>query len=752
MTTPTTPNTLSADRSNTVTKAQVVGAALALALATAYVVSDWFLLDRMPGGDFPGYVASLDQVQHWLAELGRVPRWCPQCYGGSSVFTSRFKEVLASPLVWVSEPVVATKMAFAACRWLAALGIFACFVRFFSAPYVGVAAGLVYSFGSYSNHEIEHLEVAFAAMLLPAFLLAAAETIRGNGRAAPIVLGVLAAATFSNSWIQAIVSLVLAGLLLWLRPWDGFLVTPRSIARRLALAVLVAMLLSASSLAWMTSDAPNHRLINPTAAAKQREVWSLRSPVVLFNREGVLADWLVDHLRVGPRIASYGSGSHYLGVGAIALAVGGWFLARRQRRERRWYQLAALILLLQFNLASGPYVVLEQLGWNAAGVASVQLAILLVALGFGATLILLSRRRQEALSTTIEGAVALLILVVLISVPLYQGLALLLPPLRVHHSPGHFAALLSFPLAILFGLGLRALSRIPRVRIVQAGVGVGLCVLVYIDYAPSIRSFSEGRPLAPLREAAHALESLEHEDLTVRIAQTRTYSPTLSYLTENAGLGFAWGWLPWQAGSPWSDYVENAVWNRDRLEPARQQILLGMGRIRYFLLAPGSDRYSPNVLPAPWTLRLRSGEFEIWEQPEIRPFASFYPDLPSGRRTNWVRDIGTTLRLDWTRPAPERIDVRLPAEHPSGWILLSESHHPWWGASVDGDDVELIRAGPAFIGIPVGTDTRVVSVTFEPPLLLTIADQLTTWAGVFVLFLGVVCVYQHHKPDRSLAG
>lgn len=719
-------------------KRQVIGAAVVLALVTVFVMSDWFLLDRMPGGDFPGYVASLDQTRNWLAESGRVPRWCPQCYGGASVFTSRLKEVLASPLVWMSEPVIATKLAFAVFRWLGAFGIFACFVRLFSAPYAGVAAGIVYSFGSYSNHEIEHLEVAFAAMLMPVFLLAAHETMRGKGRAAPIVLGILAAATFSNTWIQAIVSLVLSGLLLWLRPWaDGCRMTSQQPWRRLALAGVIAILLSASSLAWMTADASNHRLISPEIAAKQREFWSIRSPVVLVNREGVLADWLIAQLPPGPRIASFGSGSNYLGIGAIAISIGGWFFIRRRRRERRWVQLAGLLLLLQFNLASGPYVVLDQLGWSTTGVASVQLAILFVALGLGVTLFYLSRR-MESRGNLIEGAVALLILIVLISVPLYEGLVLLLPPLRAHHSPGHFAALMPFPLAMLFGLGLRALCRIPSARSIQAVVGIGLCALVYVDYAPSIRNFSKGRPLAPLRATARVIESLEREDPTLRIAQTRSYSPIASYLIENAGLGFAWGWLPWQAGPAWSDYIERSVWNRDALEPARQQTLLAMGRIRYFFLAPGSDRFSPKVMPAPWTLRERSGEFEIWEQSEIRPYAVFYPGPPSGPRPDWIRDIGTTSAPVWTRPVPEKIDITLPTEHSSGWLFLSESHHPWWRANVDGKDAELIRADPAFIAVPVDANDRNVSVTFEPPLFVAIADRISVLAASLISFLGLI--------------
>ena len=56
---------------NPIARYEAVGGAVTLALVTAFVMSDWFLLDRMPRFDFPGYVASLDQSQRWLSELGR---------------------------------------------------------------------------------------------------------------------------------------------------------------------------------------------------------------------------------------------------------------------------------------------------------------------------------------------------------------------------------------------------------------------------------------------------------------------------------------------------------------------------------------------------------------------------------------------------------------------------------------------------------------------------------------------------------
>ena len=96
----------------------------------------------MPPGDFPGYAAQVQYVRDSLLEHGRVPRWCVECYGGTTNFTSNMKEYLVFPLAVAFDPVIATKLAFVLLRWIGAFGLLLLVTRELAAPAVGIAAGL----------------------------------------------------------------------------------------------------------------------------------------------------------------------------------------------------------------------------------------------------------------------------------------------------------------------------------------------------------------------------------------------------------------------------------------------------------------------------------------------------------------------------------------------------------------------------------------------------------------------------------
>ena len=101
---------------------------------------DWFAADRMPLGDFPGYVAQMQYVRDALLRYGRVPLWCSECYGGTTNFTGHWKEVGGFPLaVWLG-PLLATKTLFALLKGLSALGLYWVVVRLFDAPLAGLVA------------------------------------------------------------------------------------------------------------------------------------------------------------------------------------------------------------------------------------------------------------------------------------------------------------------------------------------------------------------------------------------------------------------------------------------------------------------------------------------------------------------------------------------------------------------------------------------------------------------------------------
>ena len=85
-----------------------LSAAAGLALLGAFVMRQWFLGGLLPGGDFPGYAAAVEQVAGWLP---RLPDWCAECFGGASVLDAPLKEILAFPLAALFGPVLGTKLA-----------------------------------------------------------------------------------------------------------------------------------------------------------------------------------------------------------------------------------------------------------------------------------------------------------------------------------------------------------------------------------------------------------------------------------------------------------------------------------------------------------------------------------------------------------------------------------------------------------------------------------------------------------------
>jgi hypothetical protein len=54
-------------------------------------------------------------------------------------------------------------------------------------------------------------------------------------------------------------------------------------------------------------------------------------------------------------------------------------------------------------------------------------------------------------------------------------------------------------------------------------------------------------------------------------------------------------------------------------------------------------------------------------------------------------------------------------ESPSGGILvLNDVWHPWWRATVDGADAEILRANVIFRAVPMPPGKHTVRFTFEP--------------------------------------
>jgi hypothetical protein len=92
------------------------------------------------------------------------------------------------------------------------------------------------------------------------------------------------------------------------------------------------------------------------------------------------------------------------------------------------------------------------------------------------------------------------------------------------------------------------------------------------------------------------------------------------------------------------------------------------------------------------------------------------------------------LPVRYQRPRPEVISLDVDAEAAPATVLVSEAYHPWWRATVDGRATPVLRAQIALMAVPVMPGRHRVELHFRPPLVVALADWLTTasWAALAV--------------------
>jgi hypothetical protein len=88
----------------------------------------------------------------------------------------------------------------------------------------------------------------------------------------------------------------------------------------------------------------------------------------------------------------------------------------------------------------------------------------------------------------------------------------------------------------------------------------------------------------------------------------------------------------------------------------------------------------------------------------------------------------------YERPAPEHIALHLDAGVSPAVAFVSESHHPWWRARVDGAPAPILRAMGAFMAVLVSPGEHRIDLEFRLPVLLRAAETLSrvAWLVVFV--------------------
>jgi len=117
---------------------------------------------------------------------------------------------------------------------------------------------------------------------------------------------------------------------------------------------------------------------------------------------------------------------------------------------------------------------------------------------------------------------------------------------------------------------------------------------------------------------------------------------------------------------------------------------------------------------------------------------------PGARERAWTTRLSRVSAnraraLAYRRPAPERIVVETGGAADLAMVFVSEAHHPWWRATVDGEPAPVLRAQMTFMAVPVRPGSRVIDLRLDPPWFVPVADRVSATAWV-ALGAGVPCV------------
>jgi len=695
--------------------------------------------------------------------------------------------------------VYSRKLAFLLLKIAGGLGLYALVARYLAAPAAGIVAGYALAFGAIANYQIEHLDGVLAVAMMPPLVMAAIELLRRRGLVAIAALGGLAAAEFVNNWVHALSVPVAVMALAAFRPGLGAEVNPwrdRRLASvwagRIAAALGVFAVLAGSQIIWIAMDSGNHRLASVLTPA-ERDVFIERSPFLFVNRDNVLGPWLAAHHPPGLDVADMDGGRRYLGGVCLAVCAIGIAAMRASKRSDllRWAAFSGTVIWVEYWLSLGPRTLLWEIGtslhWTPAAQAGVRgglLAVSLLCLGIG----VIRARGSSARGrwAAIGRALAASLLLAFPAVSLWSTCARLFPVLEFQRSPGHFFDLAPVWIYLLFAVALAAIEQ----RVLRSAAARALLAFVaaavVLDFAPSRQKFSDGRPMAMLRRAGAILHSVPGEDGTLRIGLPLDgYSPLASWVAAQSSAGHAWGWVPWQSGRHWEELFAGAL----RPGAGTDAFLLEAARVRYFLpLGP--------ALPAPWRVVGAESGLVLWQQSEALPVAQGYRSsvrladaveiLPGvGKWPERAAFVSRALRAnvlvvspspagdegggqaavlsltDLAReplpsapppvPAfarwidPEHVAIDVDAGGAPAVVSVSEGHHPWWRARVDGEPAPVLRATLALMAVPVGSGAHRIELSFEPPASVAIADGVSAVAWIALLVGGPIGFLLHSR-------
>ncbi len=174
------------------------------------------------------------------------------------------------------------------------------------------------------------------------------------------------------------------------------------------------------------------------------------------------------------------------------------------------------------------------------------------------------------------------------------------------------------------------------------------------------------------------------------------------------------------------------------LYPSYRSAFADLLGVRFIATGVPIEQIDSSLKPGDLNLIARTGDAYVYENPRALPrvmllnewrVADFDEVLRSGwpgvdpRRTVLLRKapVGFPRSAAVGMPGTARLlryantDVVVETEAPAGGILLlNDVWHPWWRASIDGTDTEIMKADVIFRAVVVPRGRHVVRFTFRP--------------------------------------
>ena len=718
---------------------------ICLLLLSFYIYHMDMPLDSLPGNDLAGHITAFhDFKSQWLSE-GTLPLWAPKRFCGM-VQGLNLEKFLILPFSLFLSEIAAHKAVALLALAIGVLGTYRV-LRLWgldrTSAYLGGLVFAIHPFIIVDFRSYGHLSFTLTLAVLPFYLYEIYQILFKRPRGRSVFLGgfLLAFIFAIHLTMAVIVSLMTAGItLLALNARTDFRVWCRR-AVLIGVLVLVAFAVSAFTNLpfWIEAKSNMVLLTSGGLSATPKITYPIRSIIFFFNRMGLFNESLPESSPIA---------SSYLGWGVFLVTLTAAILQKKRAGAFNPFHLALLWLILAW-MALGDTAVVDSYRWlvgkNAHNGAELTLLCGL-ALVVWAFAMIFGGWREVAKNGFLKIVVFCVVVIGVLWLPGYVGLKTLIPFFREIRAPSQFLVPAFVLLPLLFGVSVFEIRQ--RLNPVwRKAVTVMIVVLLLLDFLPyRSRAINEVQGLN-WPSLQYMGNFLSNQKTGSRVSFTHAYDPVMDYtVMVMARKGSFSYWLNWTAPRYMGEYRERMYealmrW-RDTGEAKRLKMFMAIANVN-FLVNPrllmklpndqSLERVYRNMLFDVYELKGAQGVWQIypakavrssnpstWEEDLVTAFGEgralvaddrdYSPPMPGVEGTHG-KEPGEIV--EWSRPASTSCWAEVKFSQP-GILMWSESFHPVWRVSLDGQQAELLRVNHAFMGVRVPSGTHRILFKFGP--------------------------------------